>query len=66
MLLMDHLLYRTSVFGRRWNEGITGNDVFQIGPVLNMAPPEVEIEDKPSEGEHKNQRANRRKMKLDT
>lgn len=49
MLLMDHLLYRTSVFGRKWNGDKSGKDVFKIGPVTNMSPPEIVLEEKASE-----------------
>lgn len=45
MLLMDHLLYRTSVFGRTWNGNLDGKEVFQIGPVTNMKNPEIELDE---------------------
>lgn len=45
MLLIDHLLYRTSVFGVRWNGNQTGRDVFKIGHVTNMAEPNIVLEE---------------------
>jgi len=43
MLLIDHLLYRTQVYGR--DVDYKKKDVFRIGPVTNMSAPKILIPD---------------------